>query len=315
LAAINVFTDSLSRSALSQIEKVLLELISEVHEGRCPPSIVPSDEKDEKSVWSELELGLAEDGISKADVAQHKTAIKDFLQNLLSDVAVEAMSLDEVASLVESSNEHDHTKQVPRCIIKDSRVPTMSNTGSEQYESAVEELADEDNSTTVAPVPRVSFAPPINSPNRSKDKPDRVQGIDNRVQYLTRRASAGSIYRYRHSIDASIVDPKATENKHDSTSHSHSPQAPQMVLIVDPTHSSVSKLAHAFLRSLDIMYPIVKAHIDTVRLTAWQEYGTGGTDSLSMDSLIRGFLTSREIKVPQWRKQIQFASFRLRESS
>ncbi len=57
------------RSTLSQIEKVLLELISEVHEGRRPPSIVPSDERDEKSVWSELELGLAEDGISKADVA------------------------------------------------------------------------------------------------------------------------------------------------------------------------------------------------------------------------------------------------------
>lgn len=45
LAAVNVFTDSLSRSALSQIEKVLLELISEVREGRRPPSIVPSDEK------------------------------------------------------------------------------------------------------------------------------------------------------------------------------------------------------------------------------------------------------------------------------
>jgi len=313
LAAINVFTDSLSRSTLSQIEKVLLELISEVREGRRPPSIVPSDERDENSVWNELELELAEDGISKADVAQHKTAIKVFLQNLLSDVAVEAMSLDEVASLVESSNEHDHTEQVPRCITKDSRVPTMSSTGSEQYESAAEELADEDNSTTVAPMPRVSFAPPIILPNRSKDKPDRVQGIDSRLQYLTRRASAGSIYRYRHSIDASIVDPKATENKHDSTSHSYSPQAPQMILIVDPTHSSVSKLAHALLRSLVITYPIVRAHIDTVRSTAWQEYGTGGTDSLSLDNLIREFLTSREIKVPQWRKQIQFASFRLRD--
>lgn len=161
MAAINVFTDSLSRSALSQIEKVLLELIGDVREGRRPPSIVPSDERDEKSVWSELEFELAEDCISRADVAQHTTAIKVFLQNLLSDVAVEAMSLDEVASLVESSNEHNLSEPFPRRLDKNSRAPTVSSTGSEQYESAEEELVDEKSSPCVAPAPRVSFSRPI----------------------------------------------------------------------------------------------------------------------------------------------------------
>jgi len=168
------------------------------------------------------------------------------------------MSLDEVASLVESSNEHDQSDPFPTRITKDLRVPTMSTTGSEQYESAVEELADKDKSTTVAP--GVSFARPPEFPDRSGDESDRAQGIGKRLQYLTRRT---------------IIDSEATEQNHDPISRSNSCQLGQMVLIINPTHSSISILAHAFLQSLVKTYPIVKGRIDTVQSTAWPKWGDG----------------------------------------
>lgn len=130
---------------------------------------------------------------------------------------------------------------------------------------------------------------------------------------MTRRTGAGSIYQYRHSVDASIIKPKATEQKLDLTSQSDPRPVGQKVLIIDPTHSSISRLAHAFLQSLVKMYPIVKERIDTVQSTAWQVHGRGKTDSLSLENLIRELLTSREIGVPQWREKFQFASFRLRD--
>lgn len=165
-------------------------------------------------------MELAEDGISRADVAQHRTAIKVFLQNLLSDVAVETMSLDEVASLVESSNEHDLSEPFPRRLDKNSRAPTMSSTDSEQYQSAEEELADEQRSPCIAPAPRVSFARSIKFPNRSKDESERAQGFNKGLQYLTRRTGAGSIYPYRPSVDAYILEPEPTEQKLDPASQS-----------------------------------------------------------------------------------------------
>lgn len=63
---------------------------------------------------------------------------------------------------------------------------------------------------------------------------------------------------------------------------------------------------------------MVKERIDTVQSTAWQVqgsqvHGSGEPDSLSVENLIRELLTSREIRVPQWREQFQFASFRLRD--
>ena len=314
LAAINAFTDSLSRSTLSQIERVLLELVGEVREGRRPPSLVPNEENDEKSVWRELESELAEDGISKADVAPHKTAIKVFLQGLLRDVAVETMSLDEVASIVESSNEQDSSEPLPLRITQDSRVSTASTVGSEQYESAVEELADANKADYSTLRPRVTFASVLKLRSLSENMPPQAQGIDERLQYLPlRRTSPSSIHRYRHSLDASIVESKTPEHKHDTTSKSDVSQAGQMVLIMDAAHSSISKIAHAFLRSLVKTYPIVGEHIDTVRSAAWKEHESGGVDSLSLDGLMRDFLASKKIEVPRWGKHFQFAPFQLRD--
>ena len=320
LAAINVFTDSLSRGSLAQIETVLLELAREVREGRRPPSIASNDARDEQSVWRELESELAEDGISKEDVARHKTAIKVFLHSLLSDIPAETMSLDEVASIVESNNGQIDSEPLLQRMTQDSRVSTMGSVDqasfisadSEQYESAVEELTEQANLRN--PALRVSFAQHTRFPNRPKEQPDLETGIDKRLQYMpTRRTSAGSIYRYRHSLDASIVDPKAVEETHNAIAQLGSPQNGRMVLIIDPTHSSTSKLAHAFLRSLVTSYPIVREHVHTVRSTAWQEHENGGLDSLGLDTLMREFLARQKIEPPKWEKQMRFAPFQLRD--
>lgn len=318
LTAINVFTESLSRSTLSQIEKTLLELIGEVREGRRPPSIVPSDERDERSVWSELEFELAEDGISKADVAQHKAAIKIFLQGRIQDIAAETMSLDEVASRVESSNEHDDSEPFPSPMTLDYRAPTMSSTaGSEQYESAVEELADEANAIKMLPAPRVTcvtFADPFKLPPRPKDLSEKASEIDERLQHMPmRRTSAGSIYRYRHSIDASVIELKPIEPKQELTGKAEMRPKKEMILIIDPTHSSISRLAHAYLRSLVKSHAIVRDHIDTVRSTGWQEHESSGIDSLSVGRLMRELLGRRQIEVPDWGSGFRVAAFRLRD--
>ena len=151
--AINAFTASLSRDTLAQIERVLLELVGEVREGRRPPSIASLDEDENTSVWKELEAELAEDGIYKSDVAKHKTAIRVFLQSRLGASATDTMSLDEVASLVESSSDRDDSSPLMERMsaINPSftglpRFPTTSSidnaslvtANSEQYEDAVE---------------------------------------------------------------------------------------------------------------------------------------------------------------------------------
>ena len=153
--AINAFTASLSRDTLAQIERVLLKLVGEVREGRRPPSIASLDENESTSVWKELEAELAEDGIYKSDVAKHKFAIRVFLQSRLGASATYTMSLDEVASLVESSNDGDDSKSLMECMsaINPSltglpRIPTTSSmdnaslvtANSEQKEDPVEEF-------------------------------------------------------------------------------------------------------------------------------------------------------------------------------
>lgn len=82
----------------------------------------------------EIELELAEDGISRTDVAQHKTAIKVCLMSLFTDTATETMSLDNVASLVESNNRREDWETLSQCIpglnispSGPSRVPTISS--------------------------------------------------------------------------------------------------------------------------------------------------------------------------------------------
>ena len=245
--AINAFTASLSRGTLARIEAVLIELATEVRQGRRPSSIVSVDDAQDQSVWKELESELAEDGISRIDVAQHKSAIKVFLLSLFNDTAAETMSFDEVASLVESSNDKEDwetlSKRLPSLNLSSrgpSRVPTMSSVDeasfvsgdSEQYQSAREELSDEN-----LPAPHVSFAALTEFPAPSKPQPQRIEGIDKRLQQLPQDdAGHRSIYSYRHSMDASVFGD--SDQKQDMLVIADPPKPGNMVLIIDPFHTS-----------------------------------------------------------------------------
>ena len=106
VTAINTFTSSLSRGTLVQIETALIELISEVRQGRRQPSLASLHDENNDSVWRELESELTEDGISSTDIIKHKAAIKFFVHNLLTDSTADTTSFVEVASLMTSGN-HD----------------------------------------------------------------------------------------------------------------------------------------------------------------------------------------------------------------
>ncbi len=245
--AINAFTASLSRGTLARIETVLIELVSEVREGRRPPSVISVDDAQDQSVWRELEAELAEDGISSTDVAPHKSAIMVFLLSLFNQDVAETMSLDEVASLVESSDDKEDwetlSRRMPGLNLSSggpSRVSTMSSIDqasflsgdSEQYQSAREELSEEN-----LPAPRVSFAAFTKFPTPSKPQPQGKDGIDKRLQQLPQDDSGyRSIYSYRHSIDASIIG--EWDQKQGTLGVSDAPKPGNMVLIIDPFHTS-----------------------------------------------------------------------------
>ena len=158
VTAINAFTSSLSRGTLVQIETVLLELMSEVRQGRRQPSLASLHEKND-SAWRELESELNEDGISSTDIVKHKAAIKVFVHNLLTDSNADTTSFVEVASLMESGNDEpdsespsqtgfvmdlppgDFAELLTTEKVQDGRLASIDD---EQYESAVEELPSED---------------------------------------------------------------------------------------------------------------------------------------------------------------------------
>jgi len=237
--AINVFLESLSRGTIAQMERTLLELVKEVREGRRPPSIVSIDEKIDNYVWRELEDELAADGISRTDIYENKLAVKIFLKNLLSSTNADAISLDEVVSIVESSNDKEDLESLSRRMSTldssprgPSRVSTMSSAGnisfttanSSQYQSAVEDLPGEIISGSVPTVPRVSFAVPFNVVNNQPiDSSGNIEGIDSRLKHFTPSSvNSGSVYAYRHSVDASTIGSRGPRH---------------MVLMVDRTHS------------------------------------------------------------------------------
>ena len=159
VTAINAFTSSLSRGTLVQIETVLLELMSEVRQGRRQPSLASLREENNDSVWRQLESELAEDGISSTDIVKHKAAIKVFVHNLLTDSNADTTSFVEVASLMASSNDEpdsespsqsgfvmdlppgDFAELLTTGKVQNGRLASMDD---EEYESAVEELPAED---------------------------------------------------------------------------------------------------------------------------------------------------------------------------
>ena len=239
--AINTFIASLSQGALARMEPVLMEILTEIRQGRRPPSVVSIDEPGNVSGWRELELELAEDGISESDVAKHKAAIKVFLLSRLRDSSTtDSMSLDEVASVVESSTDQALLIERLSGSIPPSEAPSRAPTNLhletvslstistfQSFQTAPGEPMDDWSTET--PVVRVSFAPSHRIPEQIGN-PD-IDGIDNRLGLLTYgEPSERSIYRYRHSVDATPL----------GTTTSEAPgtgKPAHMVLVIDPIHS------------------------------------------------------------------------------
>ena len=260
MTAINTFMESLSRGTLAQMERVLVELVSEIREGRRPPYNASTDDTSDISVWKELESELAEDGISRTDVANHKVAIRVFLQSRLHDSVADNMSLDEVASRVGSSDD----KELPGSLTQlmdamsvssqdSSRDTTISSVGnsslvtadSQQYYSAVE-LLKEANPNPHTGGPSISFAASTRFPDLSRHETETVAGIDKRLQQPvhgnTMAGTTSSVYRYRHSFDVSYLGPSAIESNQKQDALENSAVA-KMVLIIDPFHTSRDSLS------------------------------------------------------------------------
>lgn len=254
ITAINTFMESLSRETLSQMERVLVELVSEIREGRRPPYIASTDDTNDISVWKELESELAEDGISRTDVANHKVAIRVFLQSRLHDSVADNISLDEVASLVGSRDD----KELPGSLTQlmdamsvssqdSSRDTTMSSVGnsslvtadSQQYHSAVELLKDANPNPHTAG-PSISFAASTRFPDLSRHETDKR--LQQPVHGNTMAGTTSSVYRYRHSLDVSYLGPSAIESNQKQDALENSAIA-KMVLIIDPFHTSRDSLS------------------------------------------------------------------------
>ena len=75
----------------------------------------------------------------------------------------------------------------------------------------------------------------------------------------------------------------------------------------------VSKIAHAYLRSLIKTSSVVREHIDTVRSTRWEASESGGTDTLVSETLIKDLLVSKNVIAPKWSTYHMFAHFRFQD--
>ena len=165
VTAINAFTSSLSRGTLVQIETVLLELVSEVRQGRRQPSLVSLHEDNNDSVWRELESELAGDGISSTDIVKHKAAIKVFVQGLLAGSNADTTSFVEVASLMESGNDEPDSESLSQSgptvdlspgdfaelrITGDAQNGSLASMDDEEYESNEAEYGSDDEEYKIA---------------------------------------------------------------------------------------------------------------------------------------------------------------------
>ena len=174
---------------MAQLETVLVELVSEVRQGRRQPSLASLHETNNDSVWGELEAELAGDGISSTVVANHKAAIKVFVQRLLTDSDADATSLVEVASPMERGIDNTGLESLSHGLFAMDLSPgdstelpasTKAQNGSvastdseeyesgEEYESADEELPPEDADAS-KPARSVSFLDAINYVQTVKD--------------------------------------------------------------------------------------------------------------------------------------------------
>ena len=62
----------------------------------------------------------------------------------------------------------------------------------------------------------------------------------------------------------------------------------------------ISKLAHAYMRSLLKTNDLVRGQLDTVRSTGWMMHKSQATNLVTIDGLIQELLTSKRMEVPKW---------------
>ncbi|KAI4146578.1 MAG: hypothetical protein L6R39_003411 [Caloplaca ligustica] len=327
LTAINAFTDSLERGTLARMETVLLELVEEVRQGRRPPTIVSIDNLQDTSGWKELGSELAEDGITEADVAEHKAAIRVFLLGRLKDSTTDDLSFHDVASAIESADGHSfldstvsnlsatsETQSIVSAAF-DSGVERQDTVGSQQtFQTARENLEQEAGLRPAARALQVTFAPFTRIPQEPPSNTS-VPGSAKRFGKLTLgKSSLRSVYQYRRSVDygpnQSLLGPKS-----------------QIILIIDPIHSckpfpnvdisaaelplAFSKIMHAYLRSLTINQPLVRERINAVHSTGWKMQESGGIDRIPIDDMIKDLLLKKGIEVPSLDTYYKFAEFHL----
>ena len=60
----------------------------------------------------------------------------------------------------------------------------------------------------------------------------------------------------------------------------------------------MSKLSHAYLRSITKSHPIVGEQIDTVRSTGWQMHKSGGPERLLINTWTKELLSSKKVEIP-----------------
>ena len=179
VTAINAFTSSLSHGSLAQIETVLLQLVSEVRQGRRRPSFESLHETgNDNSVWKELESELAREGISGAEVAKHKVSIKVFVQGLLSVSNVDTASLVEIASLTESGKDKPNSESLSQTpfamhhspedharllITDDAKHDSLASVDEEEDDSVDEEYesADEEFTSSYAGTSNSTIQPEL----------------------------------------------------------------------------------------------------------------------------------------------------------
>lgn len=216
--AINAFTSSLSRGTLAQIETVLLDLVSEVRQGRRQPSLTSLHETNNDSLWKELESELAGDGISSIDVVKHKAAIKVFVQGLLSDSNPDTISLVEVASLPEFGNDNTDTESlwhglfameistgdpVELLTTPNAQNGSLASMDAEKYESADEELSPADAGAS-NPTIRPRLAGPVRTPPKFVDALGYVSQLE--TQFIYQRDTYNQFLDIMKSFERKALD-------------------------------------------------------------------------------------------------------------
>ncbi|KAI4265426.1 MAG: hypothetical protein L6R38_009433 [Xanthoria sp. 2 TBL-2021] len=291
LAAITAFTNSLERGTLARMETVMLELVEEVRQGRRPPTLVSIDHLQDTSGWKELESELAEDGITAADVVEHKAAIRIFLLGRLKDSNADDLSFHDLASAVETGSGSGfiaNTTSSPsetsdRPLVDVERKDTIGT--QQSFHTAREQLEPEPAPALPEKPLQVSFAPFTRVPQQAPSDAFIPAGSVRHFGQLTFGKSTMRNYRYRRSVDygrdRSLLGPQT-----------------QMILIIDPIHSSFSKIMHAYLRSLTINRPLIRERIDTVCSTGWKMQESGGIDMIQIDDMIKELLLTKGVEVP-----------------